>query len=115
MAIGIGRGQQRPDGEQQQRHQHREDGDGDLERCVERQGAAGRQRSGIAPGGAGAGGKPAHERREHGARRGQAVTHVQREQPGPDDFVDESRGAGHREEDQERAAPHQEESIIRLR
>ena len=62
----------------------------------------------YAAGRAGAGGEAAHERREHGAGGREAVAHVQREQARPDDFVDEGRGAGHREEDQERAAPHHE-------
>jgi hypothetical protein len=39
------------------------------------------------------------------------VAHVQRQQARPDNFVNQGRGAGHREEDQERAAPHHGESI----
>ena len=43
----------------------------------------------------------AHERREHGARRGDGVSELKREQPRPRHFVDERGGAGNRVQDDE--------------
>ena len=106
IAVVVERGEGRAQCRQEEGQQQRDRGNRRLEAGVGAEGGMRRQALPDPAACRGADGQAAHEGRQHRAGRGQSVTDLQRQQAGPDHFIDEGCRTGQREQHEERPATH---------